>query len=87
MLISASRDKSRRVVVVWGVMRGGRWAWVVSLAVVLLVGVESAHGAITLAYDTRNKEHPLQIAGTCPGLAEQSWDGFISITVLCMLSQ
>ncbi|MPC37092.1 Retinol dehydrogenase 12 [Portunus trituberculatus] len=35
-------------------------------------------GAITLAYDTRNEEHPLQIAGTCPGLAEQSWDGFVS---------
>ncbi|MPC98192.1 Proteasome subunit beta type-7 [Portunus trituberculatus] len=44
-------------------------------------------GPIALAYDTQNQEHPLQIAGTCPGLAEPSWDGFISIPVLRMLSQ
>ncbi|MPC28917.1 hypothetical protein E2C01_022130 [Portunus trituberculatus] len=44
-------------------------------------------GAITLAYDTWNEEHLLQIAGTCTGLVEQSWDGFISIPVLRMLSQ
>ncbi|MPC34372.1 RNA cytidine acetyltransferase [Portunus trituberculatus] len=39
---------------------------------------ERSLGVVTLAYDTQNEEHPFQIAGTCLGLAEQSWDGFIS---------
>ncbi|MPC27781.1 40S ribosomal protein S19 [Portunus trituberculatus] len=53
----------------------GAFAMCAKLGKIILEGV-------SLACDKRNKEHLLQIAGTFPRLAEQSWDSLISILVL-----